>query len=282
MHQLALPSAFYRPDEDAALPGYQTAKGQFWAATIERWLDSRHSAALAGRVNLVFTSPPFPLVRKKSYGNLEGGAYVRWLEGLAPRLAGLLAPDGSLVIEMGNAWNKGTPTMSTTPVKALLAFLRAGRFNLVHEFIWHNPARLPGPAQWVCIDRCRLSDTWTRFWWLSRAHTPKAYPERFPEVTTLLRVSNTRSAADAYVRRCRELGVPVHPARMPPALPRFFVQFLTDPGDLVLDPFAGSNTTGSVAEQEGRRWVAIEANQHNLEPSRARFVRPLSVPKVSP
>ena len=67
------------------------------------------------------------------------------------------------------------------------------------------------------------------------------------------------------------LGVPGHPARMPEGLVEFFVRFLTDPDDLVLDPFAGSNTTGAVAEQLGRRWVGIERNPEYARASRARF-----------
>jgi len=60
----------------------------------------------------------------------------------------------------------------------------------------------------------------------------------------------------AYLKACQAAGIKPHPARFPPALPRFFVQFLTSPGDLVLDPFAGSNTTGAICEQEaGAGWL---------------------------
>ena len=58
---------------------------------------------------------------------------------------------------------------------------------------------------------------------------------------------------------------------MPEPLVEFFVKFLTDPGDVVLDPFAGSNTTGAVAEHLGREWVAIEADAGYAESSRVRF-----------
>ncbi len=62
-----------------------------------------------------------------------------------------------------------------------------------------------------------------------------------------------------------------HPARMPSGLAEFFINFLTDPGDLVLDPFAGSNTTGSVAERLGRRWLSIESVLDYARGSRGRF-----------
>ena len=58
---------------------------------------------------------------------------------------------------------------------------------------------------------------------------------------------------------------------MPSGLAEFFIKFLTKPKKLVLDPFAGSNTTGAVAENLGRRWLAIEPNESYLEGSRGRF-----------
>lgn len=55
-------------------------------------------------------------------------------------------------------------------------------------------------------------------------------------------------------------------------LPEFFIRFLTRPGDLVVDIFAGSNTTGAVAEAEGRNWLAFEADLEYLAASAFRFV----------
>ena len=69
----------------------------------------------------------------------------------------------------------------------------------------------------------------------------------------------------------QETGQKIHPARFPAELPRFFIEFLTEPDDLVLDPFAGSNTTGAVAEQLGRRWIAVEKNRTYAEDSELRF-----------
>lgn len=302
-------------------PGYATDWGQYWAARIEDWLDSGVGKAHRGSVDLVFTSPPFPLRRKKSYGNLQGREYLAWLREVAVGLGDLLAERGSLVIELGNAWNKGEPTMSTLPVEALLAIKDAGGFHLCQEFICHNPARLPSPAEYVNRQRIRVKDSWTRVWWLSRTPRPKADNRNIqlpysPAMKALLKkqdynagrrpsqhgvsptgflknhggsippslltqealdhfgsmlVASNTASADPYQSWCRQHGVKPHPARMQPALARFFVSFLTEPGDLVLDPFGGSNTTGAVAEQEGRRWVTVESDEGNLEPSRARF-----------
>ena len=86
----------------------------------------------------------------------------------------------------------------------------------------------------------------------------------------LLRFGNN-AANDAYTERCKKAGMKVHPARFPAALPEFFIKLLTDEGDVVLDPFAGSNTTGAVAEKLQRRWIAVENVEVYLEASKFRF-----------
>jgi len=86
----------------------------------------------------------------------------------------------------------------------------------------------------------------------------------------LLEVPNTRSNDD-YFRRCREAGLPIHPARFPDALPEFFIRFLTEPGHSVLDPFAGSNVVGQLAQQLERKWIAVEINPEYVAGSMLRF-----------
>ncbi|MBX3031312.1 MAG: site-specific DNA-methyltransferase, partial [Chloroflexi bacterium] len=82
---------------------------------------------------------------------------------------------------------------------------------------------------------------------------------------------NTESASH-YLRRCRDIGQRPHPARFPSGIPRFFIRFLTDPDDVVLDIFSGSNTTGRVAEEEGRRWLAFELDLNYAKLSAVRFM----------
>lgn len=61
-----------------------------------------------------------------------------------------------------------------------------------------------------------------------------------------------------YKTRARAAGLPAHGAPMPLALAKFLVEFLSAPGDLVVDPFSGSFTTAKAAELLGRRWLATE------------------------
>jgi DNA modification methylase len=283
-----------------------------YRGTIEAFLASDIAAAVRNEVQLAFTSPPFPLNRKKQYGNLTGEDYLNWLGELAGPLGDLLADDGSLVIELGNGWEQGKPVMSTLPLRALLRVLEQGGFYLCQQFVVHNPARLPSPVQWVNVERVRVKDAYTHIWWMSRTERPKANnrnvlveysasmkkllqrqsynsgarPSEYTIGATsfltdhggaipsnVLTVSNTASS-DAYRRYCREVGLRMHPAPMAPMLADFFVRFLTDESNLVLDPFAGSNTTGAAAESLGRRWLSVEPQVEYIAGSIGRFANP--------
>lgn len=288
---------------------YSTLSGSMFCGRIEDLLEHGELERWQGKVQLIFTSPPFPLNRKKKYGNLTGQDYVDWLAGLAPAFADLLTPDGSIVMEVGNSWERGKPTMSLLATKALIEFLENGNLNLCQQFITHNPAKLPGPAAWVTVERIRVKDSFAHVWWMAKTDRPKAdnrkvltpYSESMKRLlarqaynagkrpsghkvnsttfnrdnggaipSNVLSLPNTRSR-DPYQDYCREHEITPHPARMHPGLAEFFINFLTDAGDLVLDPFAGSNLTGSVAEQLGRQWLAAEPVQEYVDGSIGRI-----------
>jgi DNA modification methylase len=86
----------------------------------------------------------------------------------------------------------------------------------------------------------------------------------------VIAASNT-SSNDVYQKGCRTAGISPHPARFPNALPEFVIGLCTEPGDIVLDPFAGSNTTGFVAERMERRWIGLELSEEYLKGSKFRF-----------
>jgi site-specific DNA-methyltransferase (cytosine-N4-specific) len=157
---------------------FTTSRGQFFHCKMEEFLVSDEAAKLRGKVSLIFTSPPFPLNRKKRYGNLVGRKYLEWLADLAPGLVRLLKPNGSIVMEVGNSWNPGEPTMSTLALESLLEFKERGKLHLCQQFVCHNPARLPSPAQWVNIERIRVKDSFTQVWWLSPTKRPAACNKR--------------------------------------------------------------------------------------------------------
>jgi DNA modification methylase len=292
-------------------PFFNTKRGKLYVGLVEELLASKPGKALQGKVQLLFTSPPFPLNHKKAYGNFIGEEYVRWLSDFAPTFAKLLKPDGSIVIEIGNGWEPKRPVQSLMSLKALLAFAEhpdAG-LRLCQEFVGYNRARLPAPAEWVTIRRIRVKDSYTHVWWLATNDKPKSNnrnvaKEYSPSMkrllerkkynagarpsgyvigetsfftdnggaipSNLIEFSNTQSS-DPYLRACKERGEKPHPARMPKAIPEFFIKLLTDKGDLVFDPFGGSNVTGFVAESLGRRWITIEAQETYARQSTWRF-----------
>ncbi|MCL2014767.1 MAG: site-specific DNA-methyltransferase [Defluviitaleaceae bacterium] len=308
-------------------PLYQTKYGKYYIEDCENILKKHQK-----KVQLILTSPPFPLNNKKKYGNLSGEEYLQWFSGLAEIFANVLAPNGSIVIELGNAWEKERPVQSLLTLQSLLAFVsnENADLRLCQEFICHNPARLPSPAQWVTRERIRAIDSFTHVWWMSNSDRPKAdnrrilrpYSKSMQQLLkkqqfnagkrpsehviseegflkdnggsiarnvleleqidenknlrlpfSMLSIANTKSS-DFFMRTCQQRNITPHPARMPLELANFFIEFLTDPGDLVLDPFAGSNTTGFCAELSKRKWISIDNNREYGKQSKIRFEDP--------
>lgn len=260
-------------------------------------------------MQLLLMSPPFALNRKKSYGNKHQDEYIEWFKPFAVEFQRVLRDDGSLVIDIGGTWIPGSPTRSIYQFELLVMLVKELGFHLAEEFYWYNKAKLPTPAQWVTIERIRVKDAVNPVWWLGKTERPKASnrrvlkpygPDQLRLIATgeynrgrrpsghkisdkfgtdnggaippnLIEVANTRSF-DPYQNYCRKIGVKAHPARFPREVPEFFVKFLSEPDDLVLDPFGGSNVTGAVAEANGRRWKTFEIDFEYLEGSIGRFL----------
>lgn len=262
-------------------------------------------------VDLIITSPPFALLREKSYGNEPQTAYVEWLAGFGKAAWRALKPTGSLVLDLGHSYQRRRPVRSLYNYRVLLKFVDDLGYRLAQEFFWHNSAKLPSPIEWVNKRKIRVKDSVNTVWWLSKTDEPKAdvrrvlgpYSPRMEQLLkraegfyapglrpsghdigtafrrrnggsippNLLSFPNTESNS-YYLRTCKQLGLQSHPARFPAALPRFFVQMLTDPGDLVVDIFSGSNTTGHVAELAERRWLSFELDRDFAALSALRFL----------
>lgn len=262
-------------------------------------------------INLVITSPPFALQREKSYGNVDQEAYVDWLFAFCKKVHRVLAPQGSFVIDLGGAYQSKRPVRSLYNYQILIRLCDRLDFRLAEEFFWYNPSKLPSPIEWVNKRKIRAKDSVNTVWWLSKTDYPKAnvtnvlvpYSERMKKLhenpdkyykpklrpsghdigagfgtnnggaipSNLLQIPNTESKS-RYIQLCKAVEIPAHPARFPQKLPMFFINFLTEPGDIVLDIFAGSNTTGAAAEAAQRRWIAFEQNPSYLAASAFRFI----------
>lgn len=259
-------------------------------------------------VDLVITSPPFALQNKKSYGNVAPSDYAAWFMPHAQRIWRVLKPKGSFVLDIGGSWVKGKPTRTLYHFELLINLCKPkGPFHLAQEFYWYNPAKMPAPAQWVTIERIRVKDAVNPIWWLSKSIRPKATNRRVLQPYSssmeklleqgynsgkrpsgynvsskwgvrnkgsippnIIIASNTRSR-DAYIDGCKEYDLEINPARFVRDVPEFFIKFLTVPGNLVLDPFAGSNVVGEVAESLHRKWISIDISEEYVIGSALRF-----------
>jgi site-specific DNA-methyltransferase (cytosine-N4-specific) len=258
-------------------------------------------------IDLVVTSPPYALEFQKEYGNVAKDEYVEWFLPFASQVKRCLKSEGSFVLNIGGSYNQGEPTRSLYHFKLIIALCEEVGYHLAQELFWYNPAKLPAPAEWVNVRRIRVKDTVEYIWWLCPTPWPRANnrnvlvsysndmkrllvkgyrAKRRPsghEITqkfsrdhggsippNLIERGNNESNSN-YIRACRQHGLKVHPARFPPALPAFFIKFLTGQNDIVLDIFAGSNTTGFVAESLHRTWLAFERDPAYLRSSAIRF-----------
>lgn len=298
-----------------AQPIYVTAHGAAYCGNSLELLEHIPDS----NINLVLTSPPFALQRKKEYGNQDQDEYVDWIEQFAKLVHRKLREDGSFVLDLGGAYKKGVPIRSLYNFRVLLRLCDEVGFHLAEDFYWYNPSKLPSPIEWVNKRKLRAKDSVNTVWWLSKTEWPKAnvsnvlteYSDRMKKLlqnpedfyspkkrpsghdismgfardnggaipSNLLQIPNSESNGQ-YLSGCNYVGVKQHPARFPSKLPEFFIKFLTDPGDLVVDIFAGSNTTGYVAETEGRRWVSFEENMEYLAASSFRFMETYSVEEM--
>ncbi len=261
----------------------------------------------ASSVDLIVTSPPFALVRKKDYGNADADEYLDWFRPFAEQFARVLKDSGSLVIDIGGSWNRGSPTRSLYHFKLVIMLVEELGLHLAQEMFWWNPSKLPTPAEWVTVRRVRVKDAVNTVWWLAKTPWPKADNRRVLQpyseaMKTLLRngyrpktrpsghdisenfaknngasippnllaLPNTESNS-RYLRYCQDQRIAPHPARFPADLPEYFVRMLTDEGDFVVDPFAGSAVTGEVCERLSRRWLCGELEENYLKGALGRF-----------
>lgn len=306
------------PDTAAQYPAdmvrlfHQAPRGQIHQGDSRAYL---FNIAEPASVDLIMTSPPFGLVRKKDYGNEDADDYCEWFRPFAEGCRRVLKSTGSLVIDIGGAWIPGQPTRSLYHFKLLIMLCEEYGFHLAQEHYWWNPSKLPTPAEWVNVRRVRVKDAVNSVWWLSPTPWPKASNRRvlapysasmldllangYKAKTrpsghvisdkfghdnggavppNLLAIANTESSGQ-YQKHCRDQDIDIHPARFPTQLPEYFIRMLTDPGDMVLDPFGGSCVTGMVAEALDRRWACIELSEEYLKGAMARFLPfPASLP----
>ena len=216
-------------------------------------------------------------------GHKSQDDYLLWLAEFGKEVFRVLKEDGSFVLDLGGAYKKGVPSRSLYNFKVLIHFCEEIGFHLAEDFYWFNPSKLPSPIEWVNKRKLRAKDAVNTVWWFSKTAWPKAnvskvlvpYSDRMKKLlkdpdafykpkrrpsghdigkgfgndnggaipSNLLQIPNSESNSQ-YMRGCKEVGIKAHPARFPAKLPEFFIKLLTEPNDIVLDIFSGSNTSG--------------------------------------
>lgn len=282
---------------------FRTQKGELYWGDCLNYLKTLKD----GTVNLVITSPPYALIKKKKYGNEESNEYLKWFKPFAKEIYRVLADNGSFVLNIGGTWNKGEPTRSLYHFKILIMLCEEFGFYLAQEMYYWNPSKLPNPAEWCTIRKIRVKDSIEPVWWLSKTPYPKASNQRVLQPYSksmsnlfengyvaklrpsghnisnnfstkhsgsippnLLALPNTESNS-FYMKYCTDHNLPIHPARFPGALPEYFIRMCTDENDLVVDPFGGSCVTGEIAEKLNRRWCCCDTVEEYLAGAVGRF-----------
>ncbi|MDB9797704.1 site-specific DNA-methyltransferase [Pseudomonadales bacterium] len=289
------------PSDDFVFEGFE--RGEIWCGDSQILMNDISDESL----DLCFTSPPFPLITKKSYGNEDEKNYIDWLMPFLDIIARKLKPTGSLVIDLGCCWEKGLPVRSTYDLRLPLRIIDELGLYFAQEFYWYNPSRLPTPAEWVTIRKERVKDSVDKILWFSKTPHPKALNTRVLQpysksmeakfgknpdgrrpsghkpsrqmhsfrnagsIPGNLIACGNNNRSEPYLKFCRANDLTPHPARFPYEIAEFFIRFLTKPNDLILDPFAGSCTSGFAAEKNGRNWLCIEENADYVATSRGHF-----------
>ena len=209
-------------------------------------------------INLVITSPPFALSRPKEYGNKNQEEYIDWILKFTKEVKRVITLDGSFVIDLGGAYQKGIPIRSLYNYRLLIRMCDEQGWKLAEEFFWHNPSKLPSPIEWVNKRKIRAKDSVNTVWWLSKSDFPKSdvkkvlteYSDRMKKLiedsskyytpkkrpsghdisesfgndnggaipSNLLQIPNTESNSQ-YLKYCNDLEIKGNPSRFPSKLP---------------------------------------------------------------
>lgn len=243
-------------------------------------------------VDLIFTSPPYADSRRKTYGGISPDEYVEWFLPIGEELFRVLKPTGTFIL---NIKEKVVNGERSCYVIDLIKALRTRGFLFTEEWCWHKKNSVPG--KWPN----RFRDAWERLLQFNKSRRFNMYQDavkipiaestklrvgRLCENDLQRRTNRTQSGFGSnqshwvgketvyptnVLHLATECGNKKHSAVFPEALPEWFVKLFTAPGDLVLDPFAGSGTAGVVCRRMNRRFFGIELLPEYVELAKERI-----------
>jgi site-specific DNA-methyltransferase (adenine-specific) len=242
-------------------------------------------------VDLIFTSPPYADQRKKTYGGVSPDEYVGWFLPKAGQFLRILKPTGTFILNIKERVVDGE---RHTYVIELILEMRKQGWLWTEEFMWHKKNSYPG--KWPN----RFRDNWERLIQFNKTRKFHMYQEavmvpvggwareRLASLSETDRTRDESKVGSGFGKKVsnwlgREMVYPTnvihlatecsnrnHSAAFPVELPTWFIKLFTQPGDTVLDPFAGSGTTALAAMQLGRSYIGIDNNPEYVELARNR------------
>ena len=245
-------------------------------------------------IDLIFTSPPYADQRKNTYGGVSPDKYVDWFLPKASQFLRVLKPTGTFILNIKERVVDGE---RHTYVIELILRMREQGWLWTEEFMWHKKNSYPG--KWPN----RFRDNWERLVQFNKAKKFHMYQESVmvpvgdwakDRLAKLSETDKTRDESKVgsgfgknvsnwlgrsmvyptnVIHMATECSNRNHSATFPVELPAWFMKLLTQPGDLVLDPFMGSGTTALAAVQLGRCFVGTDINKEYIELARKRIAQ---------
>lgn len=239
-------------------------------------------------VDMIFTSPPYADRRKKTYGGISEEEYVEWFKPIAIEIKRILKPTGSFFLNIKPHTNKGERSLYVFDL--ILSLKREIGFWFVEEYCWtKNP--FPGgfkgrfkngfePIYHFTIENPNqitfnpvACGTPMKEESIARSYRKQCGPPKNGSGMTGMNTTNFRDlklARPSNVINVNNVSNQFtlkseHSATFPEGLVEFFVKSFSNEGDLIMDCFAGSGTTGLVCMETNRDYILIDKEESNID-----------------
>ncbi len=228
-------------------------------------------------VDMVFADPPYNLQLGGDLFRPEGGrvdavdndwdkfdslsAYDAFSRAWLKEARRILKPDGSLWV-IGSYHN----------IFRVGSVLQDEGFWILNDIVWRKANPMPN------FKGTRFTNAHETLIWAAKGEKAR-YTFNYRAMKTLNDELQMRSDWTFPIcggpERIKRNGVKAHPTQKPEALLYRILLACTKPGDIVLDPFFGTGTTGAVAKRLGRHWIGIEREDDYIDVAEERIAAAL-------
>ncbi|QXW20372.1 site-specific DNA-methyltransferase (plasmid) [Comamonas aquatica] len=133
------------------------------------WADCRDSfSAIDDEIHCCLTSPPYALAKPRDYGNPKREEFVDWLCACLEPIVKRMADGASIFLNLSNdTFDSNSPARTLIGAELLLTLNRRFGLSMMDTWVWHNPAKAPGPIQWASLRRVQTNTAWEPIYWLT-------------------------------------------------------------------------------------------------------------------